>query len=60
MMTMASRPGDRDLGGYVVRRPRVTDAIGAALLRTFGHGSSVPDEMHRLLDRIDRLPQRRG
>ena len=58
-MTMASGFSDRDEGGYVVRRPRVTDAIGGALLRSFGSGAMLPDDMRRLVERLDRHAGRR-
>ena len=37
----------------VVRRPRPTDAIGAALRGVFGEGDSLPSDMARLLQRLD-------
>lgn len=53
-MSIAPGYGERDDGGYVVRRPLVTDAIGGALLRTFGHAPTIPEDMRRCLDRLDR------
>ena len=53
-MKIASSYGEREDGGYVVRRPLVTDAIGGALLRTYAHAATVPDDMRRYLDRLDR------
>ncbi len=44
---------ERD-GGYAVRRPRVTDAIGGALQRSYSAATGLPDDMRRLLERLDR------
>lgn len=38
----------------VVRRPRPTDAIGAALRGVFGEGGTLPADMARLLQRLER------
>jgi hypothetical protein len=56
MMGIASGYSDHGQGGFVVRRPRVTDAIGGALLRSFDAASSLPEDMLRLLERLDRQP----
>ncbi len=40
---------------YVVRRPRVTDAIGESLQRTFGISPALPHEMQRLIGQLDRI-----
>lgn len=37
----------------VVRRPRATDAIGAALRGAFGDGTALPADLAQLLRRID-------
>jgi hypothetical protein len=50
---MASTSGDRE-GGYAVRRPRVTDAIGGALQRSYDAAMGLPDDMRRMLERLDR------
>jgi hypothetical protein len=55
MTSTASSHADQD-GGYVVRRPRATDAIGQALLSTF-RPASLPEDMQRLVDRLDRTQQ---
>lgn len=47
-----------DDGGFVVPRPRVTDAIGGALLRSYAHAVSLPQDMRRLLDRLDCVQRR--
>jgi hypothetical protein len=53
--------GDRgdDQGGYVVRRPRATDALGKALRSTYAQATSLPDDMHRMVERLDRTGGRR-
>ncbi|WP_162233425.1 hypothetical protein [Sphingomonas sp. Leaf38] len=40
-------------GQQVVRRPRVTDAVGHALRNAFSEQNSVPDDMAQLLSRLD-------
>lgn len=56
---MASGYFDASDGGFVVRRPRVTDAIGGALMRSYAHAAALPDDMRRLLDQLDRKTRRR-
>ena len=58
MVATGSSFGMYDEGGFVVPRPRVTDAIGGALLRSYAHAASLPHDMRRLLDRLDRVPRR--
>jgi hypothetical protein len=41
-------------GGYVVRRPRATDAIGLTLSIAFVNETDLPSDMQRALDAIDR------
>ncbi len=41
-------------GGMVVHRPRVTDAIGAALRNAFGPQVRLPAEWEASLRRLDR------
>jgi hypothetical protein len=41
-------------GGTVLRRPRITDAIGAALRRAYGDYARLPTEWQRSLDALDR------
>jgi hypothetical protein len=38
----------------VVRRPRASDAMGAALRGAFGAETSLPKDIVRLLQRLDR------
>lgn len=59
-MSIASGFGERGDGGYAVRRPLVTDAIGGALLRSFVHPPSLPEDMRRCLDRLDDRSRLRG
>ncbi|MES2420730.1 MAG: hypothetical protein V4595_05440 [Pseudomonadota bacterium] len=40
-------------GQQVVRRPRVTDTIGHALRNAFSEQNGLPDDMARLLGRLD-------
>jgi hypothetical protein len=54
MLSMASGQGESSEGGYAVRRPSAADAIGGALLRTYAHLATVPDDMRRCLDKLDR------
>jgi hypothetical protein len=54
MASLVPHYGDRDEGGYLVRAPRVTDAIGGALQRSFAQQWLLPDDLRRLLDRLDR------
>ena len=62
MTNRVPRYDDRDTGGqgggYVVRGPRMTDAVGGALLRSYGHAPTLPEDMRRLLTRLDRRPYR--
>jgi hypothetical protein len=60
MMTIASGTDERPEGGYAVRRPLVTDAIGGALRRSFDHMSTLPEDMRRSVERLDRLPRLHG
>ncbi len=54
MMSIASGYDERGGGGYTVRRPLVTDAIGGALLRTYAQIATLPEDMCRCLGRLDR------
>ena len=58
MASVASGFFDAEQGGYVVRGPRVTDAIGGALMRSYAHAVSLPDDMRRLLEQLDRRTRR--
>src|SRR5690242_18827313 len=40
--------------GYVVDRPRPTDALGDSLRNVFGGGDGLPRDMARLLAKLDR------
>lgn len=59
MARIASADYDGEQGGFVVRRPRVTDAVGGALLRGYAQAAALPDDMRLLLDRIDHRTRRR-
>ena len=50
---ISAAPGGND---QIVRRPRPTDAIGAALRGVFGEGAALPPDMMRLLQKLDRTP----
>jgi hypothetical protein len=52
MMTSASLCVERAGGEQVVRPPRPTDAVGAALRDVFPTGVGLPDDMAALLRRI--------
>lgn len=55
-MTNQPRKIDGDgTGGYVVRPPKVTDAIGHALRGVFRDDLRLPDEMAVALRRLDRV-----
>lgn len=41
-------------GGYIVRRPRSTDAIGLTLTLAFVDDADLPSDMQHALDAIDR------
>jgi hypothetical protein len=43
-----------EYGGYVVRRPRETDAIGSTLRAVFVEDTPLPDDMQRTIDAITR------
>ena len=49
---------DKPSGEQVVRRPRRTDAIGAALREAFAIGAGLPDDMGALLRKLDRARRR--
>ena len=40
--------------GEIVREPRATDAIGMMMRDAYGNLVSLPDDMRRLLHRLDR------
>ncbi|MBM6575567.1 hypothetical protein KCP91_04235 [Microvirga sp. SRT01] len=42
-----------DGDGQIVRAPRATDAIGMAMRDAYGNLGSLPDDMRRLLQRLD-------
>lgn len=46
-----------DGNDQVICRPRPADAMGAALRGVFGDGATLPDDMLRLLRRLDRRCQ---
>lgn len=58
-MALASANVDGGEGGYLVRGPRMTDAIGGALLRSYAHRLSLPEDMRRLVELLDRQPRGR-
>lgn len=43
-------------GGYAVRRPQATDAIGNTLRSAFGNDDSLPCDIACMLNRLKRLP----
>ena len=43
-----------DGDGQIVRARRTTDAIGMAMRDAYGNLGSLPDDMRRLLQRLDR------
>ncbi len=43
-------------GGYFVRGPQVGDILGGALRNAYGTGVGLPDDMQRVLTRLDRIP----
>jgi len=46
--------GNPQRGDYVVRGPRLGDAVGQTLKTIYGtHGKSLPDDMKALLTRLD-------
>lgn len=49
---------DKANGEQVIRRPLATDAIGVALRDTFGTFTAPPDDMLKLLHRLDAPPAR--
>lgn len=54
----------RDQRGVAVERPRVSDAIGAALRNAFDRDVGLPADMERLLKcldaKLDKAPPRRS
>lgn len=54
MMASSQSHSDTGRGEQIVRLPRVTDAIGAALRNAYGSPASAPDDMLAMLRRIDR------
>jgi hypothetical protein len=46
------RSSDR---AYAVRRPRPTDAIGESLRRIYGAAQALPQDLQRLLGKLDRI-----
>lgn len=44
-----------ETGGYVVRGPRVTDAIGKALRGVFRDDARLPEDIALALRRLDRV-----
>ncbi len=59
-MTWASIPMIDGGDGQIVRAPRATDAIGMSLRDVFGNLANLPDDMQRLLQRLDRPTPDRG
>lgn len=45
-------------GGYVVRRPISTDALGMTLRGAFGNDERLPRALVELLRRLDAVPER--
>lgn len=39
--------------GYLVSRPRVTDALGTSLRHAFGDPIRLPDDIARVLSKLD-------
>lgn len=58
MMGIEQRDDQRGGGGYYVRRPRSTDALGTSLRHAFGEASRLPDEMSKSLAALDRATAR--
>ena len=55
MMTLRANSDDLTRpGGYVVRRPRITDAIGSTLRAAFDGGTGLPEEMAGALRTLDK------
>jgi hypothetical protein len=52
-MTYASSIDREEEGRFVVRRPRVTDAIGNLLTGVFPNHQRLPDDIAELLCRLD-------
>jgi hypothetical protein len=53
IMTCASILMIDDSDDQIVRAPRTTDAIGMTMRDVFGNLGSLPDDMRRLLQRLD-------
>jgi hypothetical protein len=53
MMTSASLCIERQGTEQVVRAPRPTDALGAALRNAFPTGAGLPDDWSTLLSKLD-------
>ena len=53
-MTLSPHAPGRTDHAFVVRRPRPTDAVGDSLRRIFAAGASLPQDLQRLLHRLDR------
>lgn len=58
MMTIEHRENQRGEGGYFVRRPRVTDALGTSLRVAFGGVDPLPEGIARALARLDKVKPR--
>ena len=58
MMGHEQRPEDRNGGGYFVRRPRSTDAIGTSLRTAYTDVWNLPEDMAGTLHALDRLTSR--
>ena len=46
-------PRDRSEGGYSVRRPQAGDVLSGALRSAYGNGVGLPDDMQRLLVKLN-------
>ena len=52
-MTLSQSVPSRTEHAYVVRRPRPADAVGDSLRRIFNTTPSLPNDLHRLLCRLN-------
>lgn len=59
MMGHEHHTGERGGGGYFVPRPRVTDAIGESLRYAYTERRGLPDELAKILARLDRMTSQR-
>jgi hypothetical protein len=55
MTSIEHRENRHGEGGYFVRRPRVTDALGTSLRVAYGATDPLPEGIARALAKLDRL-----